>query len=83
MHLIQFFYDNASFLTSFGEVAKVFTPISHLGALTNISHFTNFNLSFNNDKQLIDDSHCKTFAQDQLLRRRQERRGGRGRHTPL
>ena len=38
MHSIQFSNDNASFLTSFGEDAKVFTPISHLGALTNISH---------------------------------------------
>ena len=38
MHSIQFSNDNASFLTTFGEDAKVFTPISHLGALTNISH---------------------------------------------
>ena len=57
MHLIHFFIDNASFLTTFGEDAKVFTPISHLGALTNISHFTNFNLLSNNEEQLIDESH--------------------------
>ena len=83
MHSIEFSNDNASFWQLLGKMPK-FSPSFPTSKLWQIFlSSTNFNLSFNNDKQLIDDSHCKTFAQDQLLRRRQERRGGRGRHTPL